>query len=397
MAVAGIVAEYNPFHLGHAWQIQELRRRLGADTPVVAVMSGNWVQRGEPAILEKRRRTALALRGGVDLVIELPLTWALASAERFAQGGVGLLAAAGVVDTLVFGSESGDLPGLTETADYLLSEAYQGNLKAALKSGCSFAAARQQALDAAGVGIPHWDTRQRPNDQLGLEYLKALKALGTEITPLPLPRTGAAHNSPLGGGPIASASAIRALLLAGEDAGRYLLPDTQIDPQQLAGLVFNGRGVLSRLRAMSPAEFSRLPDCGEGLENRLYAAARESTSPEQFCQQAKSKRYALSRIRRLAAYGYLGLTAEDFSPELPYLRVLGFSERGRSLLPRIKKQGSLPLLTTASSLRSPTPNQAQAMLLEERASALWALCRRELAPTEGEWIAPVRRAEGSPC
>ncbi|MCD8143805.1 MAG: nucleotidyltransferase family protein [Oscillospiraceae bacterium] len=392
MKAAGIIAEYNPFHSGHRWQMQELRRRLGEDTPVVCVMSGNWVQRGDAAILEKHDRAATAVRGGADLVLELPLTWASASAERFARGGVELLAATGVVDTLVFGSESENLPALEQAASYLRSADYQTALKAALKTGCSFAAARQRALDAA-PGLTSWNTRTRPNDQLALEYLKALE--GTGLRPLALPRRGAAHDGPEQDG-VASASALRARLLAGEDISA-LLPGCTIRETELASLRLNERGVLAALRTRKAADFLRLPDCSEGLEHRMERAAQQGHSIDEVCRLAKTKRYAYARLRRLVVWSYLGLTGEDFAPAPPYLRVLATNERGRALLHEMKKNASLPILPRPAAVRRLGPEALRHMELEARATDLWQLCRREPGPGGTEWTQGVRllAAEGA--
>ena len=386
MTAIGIIAEYNPFHAGHQWQIAEVRRRLGADVPVIAAMSGNWVQRGDAAVLEKHSRAASAVRGGADLVLEIPLTWALASAERFAQGGVGVLAAAGIADTLVFGSESGDLAALQRTADYLQSPAYDAALRAELKTGCSFAAARQRALDAA-PGLPHWDTRTRPNDQLALEYLKALP--GTGLRPVALPRRGAAHDGAVQDG-IASASRIRSMLQNGEDVSAWLPAEETIRPEETAFLERNARGVLTRLRTMTAADFRALPDCSEGLEHRMVQAARQGRSVEEVCQLAKTKRYAYARIRRLAVRSLLGLTEADFAAELPYLRVLAMNVRGRELLHAMKRTASLPILTRPAAVRQLGPEAVRCMELESRGTDLWQLCLTEPGPGGLEWKTGVR-------
>ena len=213
MAVAGVIAEYNPFHRGHAWQLEELRRRLGTDVPVVACMSGNFVQRGDFALLNKHSRAEMALMGGVDLVLELPTPWAAAGAERFAQGAVAVLAASGVVTHLAFGCESEELAPLQAAAEGLERAEYPEKLREIAGKGISFAAARQQALEelsgAAGC-------LSRPNNALAVEYLRALRAQGSLMEPLALPRVGAGHDS----GVICaypSASAIREAVLGGED------------------------------------------------------------------------------------------------------------------------------------------------------------------------------------
>ncbi len=386
MQVAGIIAEYNPFHRGHGWQIAELRRRLGRDTAVVCAMSGNWVQRGDAALLEKHQRAAMALEGGADLVLELPLTWAVSSAERFARGGVEVLAGTGLVDTLVFGSESGDLPGLQRAAEYLLSEAYGRRLRQALKSGCSFAAARQIALEQE-ASIPAWNTAEAPNDQLALEYLKALH--NKNITPLAIRRRGAEHDGPAREG-IASASVLRKMALAGEDISGYLLPGTEVARAGLAALEYGERGVLALLRRMGGEDFRKLPDCSEGLENRMAEAVRESASVQEVCQRAKTKRYAYARLRRLVIWSYLGLTEADFPERVACLRVLAANRRGLELLHQMKKTALLPVVTRPAAARRMGKGVQRQLELESRATDLWQLCRKNPGPGGTEWtMGPV--------
>ena len=249
MATAGIVAEYNPFHWGHAWHIARTRRTLGADTAVVCVMSGHWVQRGECALTDKWSRAALALSGGADLVLELPTPWAMASAEAFARGAVGLLAATGVVDVLSFGSETGELAPLRAAAAALDGPDYPERLRAGLTRGLSFPAARQAAVGA--------DCLASPNDNLGVEYLRALPP-GMEA--LTIPRRGAAHDGPAAGG-FASASELRALLRAGRaaEADPYLPAPWSGETASMAHI---DRAVLARLRTMDEADWAALPDGG---------------------------------------------------------------------------------------------------------------------------------------
>ena len=249
MATAGIVAEYNPFHRGHAWHIARTRRALGADTAVVCVMSGHWVQRGECALTDKWSRAALALSGGADLVLELPTPWAMASAEAFARGAVGLLAATGVVDVLSFGSETGELAPLRAAAAALDGPDYPERLRAGLTRGLSFPAARQAAVGA--------DCLASPNDNLGVEYLRALPP-GMEA--LTIPRRGAAHDGPAAGG-FASASELRALLRAGRaaEADPYLPAPWSGETASMAHI---DRAVLARLRTMDEADWAALPDGG---------------------------------------------------------------------------------------------------------------------------------------
>ena len=378
METAGIVAEYNPFHRGHAWHIAETRRRLGGDAPVVCVMSGHWVQRGECALADKWLRAALALDRGADLVVELPTPWAMASAESFARGAVSLLAATGVVDVLSFGSETGELAPLEEAAAALDAPDYPERLRAALGRGLSFPAARQEAAGAACLSAP--------NNNLGVEYLRSLRALGSTIRPLTVPRQGAGHDGPAAGG-FASASELRRLLRAGrgEEAAPYL---TAPWSEELADMQHIERAVLSRLRTMGEGDWAALPDGGgaEGLPSRLAKAAREAVSLEDFYTRAKTRRYPHARLRRLALAAFLGLRAAERPAAPPYVRVLGLGGRGRVLLRRMKDTCPLPVIVKPAQARELDGPARTLFESEARYTDLYGLCFPAPRPCGAEWI-----------
>lgn len=378
METAGIVAEYNPFHRGHAWHIAETRRRLGGDAPVVCVMSGHWVQRGECALADKWLRAALALDRGADLVVELPTPWAMASAESFARGAVSLLAATGVVDVLSFGSETGELAPLEEAAAALDAPDYPERLRAALGRGLSFPAARQEAAGAACLSAP--------NNNLGVEYLRSLRALGSTIRPLTVPRQGAGHDGPAAGG-YASASELRRLLRAGrgEEAAPYL---TAPWSGELADMQHIERAVLSRLRTMGEGDWAALPDGGgaEGLPSRLAKAAREAVSLEDFYTRAKTRRYTHARLRRLALAAFLGLRAAERPAAPPYVRVLGLGGRGRALLRRMKDTCPLPVIVKPAQARELDGPARTLFESEARYTDLYGLCFPAPRPCGAEWI-----------
>ena len=378
METAGIVAEYNPFHRGHAWHIAETRRRLGGDAPVVCVMSGHWVQRGECALADKWLRAALALDRGADLVVELPTPWAMASAESFARGAVSLLAATGVVDVLSFGSETGELAPLEEAAAALDAPDYPERLRAALGRGLSFPAARQEAAGAACLSAP--------NNNLGVEYLRSLRALGSTIRPLTVPRQGAGHDGPAAGG-FASASELRRLLRAGrgEEAAPYL---TAPWSGELADMQHIERAVLSRLRTMGEGDWAALPDGGgaEGLPSRLAKAAREAVSLEDFYTRAKTRRYTHARLRRLALAAFLGLRAAERPAAPPYVRVLGLGGRGRALLRKMKDTCPLPVIVKPAQARELDGPARTLFESEARYTDLYGLCFPAPRPCGAEWI-----------
>ena len=378
METAGIVAEYNPFHRGHAWHIAETRRRLGGDAPVVCVMSGHWVQRGECALADKWLRAALALDRGADLVVELPTPWAMASAESFARGAVSLLAATGVVDVLSFGSEMGELAPLEEAAAALDAPDYPERLRAALGRGLSFPAARQEAAGAACLSAP--------NNNLGVEYLRSHRALGSTIRPLTVPRQGAGHDGPAAGG-FASASELRRLLRAGrgEEAAPYL---TAPWSGELADMQHIERAVLSRLRTMGEGDWAALPDGGgaEGLPSRLAKAAREAVSLEDFYTRAKTRRYPHARLRRLALAAFLGLRAAERPAAPPYVRVLGLGGRGRALLRKMKDTCPLPVIVKPAQARELDGPARTLFESEARYTDLYGLCFPAPRPCGAEWI-----------
>ena len=378
MAVAGIIAEYNPFHRGHGWQLSALRGQLGADADVVAVMSGNFVQRGDLAVLEKTARAEAALRCGVDLVLELPTPWSCATAERFAQGGVSLLAACGVVTHLVFGSECGDLDALWRAAQCLDSAAYPGLLRRLLATGMTFAAARQAAVEALAAG--GGQCLSRPNDNLAVEYLRALSRLDCGIEPVTFRRVGAAHDSAEPGA-YASASYIRGLFLAGDGRWRESVPAAAaavLDREMAAGrgpvsLANCERAVLARLRALGEEDFAPYDGGGEGLYHRFYRAVSRGRTLAEILEEAKTKRYPLARLRRLLLHSYLGVRPARAGELPPYLRVLGANERGRKLLRRMAAEAALPVVTRPASARALGPEARALFDREVRCTDLYTL------------------------
>lgn len=386
MKAVGIVAEYNPFHTGHAFHMAETRRLLGTDRPIVCVMSGNWVQRGECALTDKWTRAGLALQGGADLVLELPLPWAISSAEGFAQGAVETLKATGVVDTLSFGSESGQLNDLAAIAQGLEGEDYQKSLRAKLDKGISFADARQKAaLQTVGAQA---ELLRGANDNLGVEYLRAA---GKDLSAIAVLRQGVPHDSDSPANGFASASYLRQMAIIGNwpEVERWTERGT-VEALQKAGIAKMGhieRALLSRLRQMGEEDFALLPDSGAaaGLPARLVRAAEGAESLEGFYAQAKSKSCTHARIRRLALWAFLGLTAADRPKSPLYLRVLSFNDRGQALLREMKEAACLPVLTKSAHIKE-LSLEAQALFsLEARSTDLFGLCFDKIRPCGMEY------------
>ncbi len=396
MEIVGIVAEFDPFHRGHAYLLRQVREAFPGCAIAVA-MSGSFTQRGSPAAVSKQDRAEMALTCGANLVLLLPVTFACASAERFARGGVALLRRVGAT-VLAFGSECGDLSRLQLAADALETEDCRRLLREELAGGRSFAAARERAV-AKLVGEDTQVLRQ-PNDLLAVEYLRALR--GTGIRPFPVRRQGAAHDSEALEGEVVSASALRGLLYQGQfqaaaekmpSAAGELLLHCAGEGRLPADLSRCDRAVLAALRRATPEDFARLPDVSEGLEHRLYRAAQEAVSPEDFCRRAKTKRYAYARLRRILLYCWLGVTREDCPAEPAFLQALAMDERGQALLRPLRGQDGPPLIVRPAAGKRLTGLAGEQFLLENRADDLWGLCLPE--PLQGGWsyLEGLRRAE----
>ena len=399
MAVAGVIAEYNPFHRGHAWQLAEIRRRLGPDTKIVVCMSGNFVQRGDFAILNKHSRAEMALRRGADLILELPTPWSAAAAERFAQGGVAVLAATGVVTHLAFGCECGALEPLQRIAACLDSEAYHAGLRRFLDEGMTFAAARQGAVQVL-TDRETADCLSSPNNALAVEYLRSLNGQKSVIFPLALPRVGAAHDSGEKS-EYPSASAIREkILTGGKWRGMLPLLSADILSREIeAGrapvrMKHCQRAVLAQLRRMGEEDFRVYDGGGEGLYHRFYSAVRSAVTPEEILDKAKTKRYPMARLRRMLLQSYLGVPEAAQGETPPYIRVLGASVRGRELLGQMRTAASLPVITKPGHVRRLDERAQRIFDQEARCTDLYVLACPELgqALPESEYAAgPLMR------
>lgn len=343
MLTAGIICEYNPFHMGHRKQFRQIREVLGQDAGIVCLMSGNYVQRGAPAMFDKTRRAEAALRSGADLVLELPVPVSLSSAEGFAAGGVEILGQ--FCDCLAFGCESGDIVSLNRTAEALLSPVLSEKLKEALSRGVSFPAARQAALEGMGADA---SLLTLPNDILAVEYCKAILTRNSPMKPLPLRRKGGYH-SLLPDPDNPSAAFLRERIRRGESFLEFVPEDAAdcFPLCELHTLDAGERAVLARLRTMEEQDFEALPYGSEGLWRRLMRACREHGSLEEILTAVKTKRYTRSRLDRMVMCAYLGITRDILTSPVPYVRVLGFREKGREILSEVKK--NLPLRNVGSA------------------------------------------------
>lgn len=335
MAVVGIVCEYNPLHTGHKMQMDAIRSHFGKESAIVCAMSGSFVQRGEPAVFDKALRAKAAIDCGADLVLELPATVSLRSAEGFASGGVEVLSR--LCDYLCFGTESETAETLMQQAEVLLSDAFSVCLKEKLETGISFAAARVQALAALGINA---DGLSLPNNILGVEYCKAILTQKCAMQPFVITRRGDYHAGSIDpDNP--SATALRKAITEG---GTYLPYVPAPARNHFSGaavhtLAYGEKAVLYRLRTMSEADFEALPFGSEGLWRRLMHAVNQNADVNGIIDSAKSKRYARTRLSRMVMCASLGITREMLEAPLPYVRVLAFTDRGRELLNQHKDSG----------------------------------------------------------
>ena len=329
MAVTGIIAEFNPLHTGHKRLIDEAK---AFGKTVAAVLSGNFVQRGECAALEKEMRSKCALMCGVDLVAELPVLWSMSTAQNFALGGVWQLYALGCSE-IIFGSECGDIEKLKATADILCSDEFFSILTNKVNGAITFAAARQAAAEELGADI---SALNNPNDNLGIEYITAAKKLNLPMEFCCIKREGAPHDSKCISGDFVSASYIREELSKGNIAfAERFMPGVLHGVLNKDCIADNRKletAILAVLRSKTAKDFENLPDIGEGLQNRLEFAVRAATNLEELQAQLKSKRYTLARVRRLILSAFLGLDNSFFMKTPPYVRLLGASEKGLEFL-----------------------------------------------------------------
>lgn len=356
MSIIGIVAEYNPFHLGHEYHIAQTRALAGEESSIVCAMSGDFVQRGEAALYSKFARAEAACRCGADLVLELPVQWSLSSAEGFARGAAALLAAAGA-DTISFGSEAGETAPLEALAEILLSPEIVNRTKEILSqdANLSYASARQRAVaERAGESAKLLET---PNNILAVEYIKAIYSLNLNMKPMTIRREGSAHDA-VGGETIKSAAELRRMLARGEEAQSYMPQEAErvFAQERRCGRELDYErmelALLSRLRMLTEADFAAIPDAANGAGARLFAAVRREQSLNAVVAAAKTKRYALSRIRRMCMCAALGIRAAQTAGTPPYIRVLAANERGRAQLRTLSDSAALPIITKPASVKA---------------------------------------------
>lgn len=377
MKVFSVICEYNPFHNGHKYMIDKAKEK-GA-SHIVAIMGGNFLQRGDVALINKQKRAFCAVKNGADLVVELPTIYATASAEKFAQGGIGIANGLGCTDNIIFGSENGNVEDFKKLARLTLSDEFNNAVKKKLSLGISY----PKALSECAKDLECCKLSQlllSPNNTLGIEYIKALYNTNSSITPLTVERKGAMHNSDDITDNIASASNIRERILRNKDWGT-LVPESicniikdEINCGRIACLQNGERAILYKLRNMSLEDFANLPDVSEGLENRIYEAVQSGNNIEDITNSIKTKRYTLARIRRIIMYAILGITKDMQNTKDNYIRVLAFNDKGTEILKKAKKTAALPVINKISdSIKSLNNTQRRMLELDIFAGDIYPL------------------------
>ena len=384
--VLGIIAEYNPFHNGHLHHLIESKRITKSDY-CIAIISGNFTQRGDIAIIDKWSRTQMAIENGIDLVLELPTIYAISSAENFASGAIKILDSLGIVDFLSFGSECNDISILSEVTNVLTNEPseYKSLLSHELSRGISFPKARERALMMYLNDIRRFNNvLSSPNNILGIEYLKALNKQNSKIQPITIKREGAAYNDdtiPVDSR-FASASSIRTLCYSHNiEILQKFLPENSYNI--LENSLENGhiiknisefeKTIIYTLRKMSLAEIADLPDVSEGLEFSIKSAANQCNCISEFLSIINTKRYTQTRLKRILLYALLGITKKDMQISKsikPYARVLGFNEKGRELISEISKiNRKLTIISSVKKFMDTNSNKNLRFMLEKD---IWA-------------------------
>ncbi len=389
MKICGVVCEYNPFHHGHLYHLNQVRSNADA---IVCVMSGNFVQRGEPAIIRKHLRAESAIRGGADLVVELPTPWALSSAERFSNGAVSLLCAFPELSAISFGVETNNVELFKITSDFIESDDFSVKIKPYLSSGMTFAVAREQAI--AELSPEAAQLLREPNNILAVEYIRALKNK-RELEIIPVKRYKTDHDSSVIINEFTSASNIRNLWKTNDfsQISPYL-PFSEGYKQELFeghSPVFSeafSRIIPGALKQLNADDFLRFADVGEGLHHRIKEAISKTSTLFDAIEYTKTKRYTHARIRRIFMNAFLGIPKEFCLQTPPYLRILAFNDTGRNLLSNT--QAELPIITKPAHAKNLTDFAKDVFELEVLATDLYALGMKNPMQGQQEWnISPI--------
>ena len=368
MGISGIIAEFNPLHNGHKYLID---RAKNDGNTVVCVISGNFVQRGDTAIVPKFARAEMSLISGADIVVELPTPWAMSTAQNFALGAISQLLTFGI-DSLYFGSECSDIEELFKIAQILSSEEYQNKISSSSNKNITFAALRSQIVSSI-LGYKT-EILNSPNDTLAVEYICAAKKLNADIRFIPVKRVGAGHNDTDSSNEFSNATLLREAVLSGNV--NYIKKYMPIESANIlvrspiSNIERLDTAIISRLKLLNKDDFNSLPDISEGLENLLYNKIRTSMTYSGLLAELKSKRYTLARIRRLILSAFLGIDKKYFLTEPPYVRLLGFKQ---SAIEVLNKKAYKPVISKISQINDLDLTSKELFNLENKINEIYAL------------------------
>ncbi len=383
MSIVGIIAELNPLHNGHKYLINEAKKY----GKVVVSLSGNFVQRGDTAIYDKRLRAKAALASGADLVLELPIIYSMSTAQNFALGGVAELCAIGC-DTIMFGSECGKVEPLIKTAEILESKKFKETLPKYLEQGITFASARQKAAEDCGAPINILDGA---NNNLAIEYIMAARNINSNITFKTVKRVGAMHDSEFTNNEFSSASLLREKIKQNNfsDCERFIPKEvfSLLKNQDYSDIKRLDTAILAVLRSNQAEDFKNLPDLSEGMENKLLEALKTAKSVEELYNGIKSKRYTLARVRRLVLSAFLNIDNRLFMKAPPYLRVLGFSKSGEEILR--SRCSTIPVIMRVGEIENLSEDAKYMFEVENRATNLYNLSFKAPKDCGEEYTAPL--------
>jgi len=382
MKTAAIICEYNPFHNGHKYHIERTKAEYGA-THIIAVMSGNFTQRGDVAIFDKFSRARTALENGVDLVLELPVAVSLGSAEQFAAGAINILNSLNCVDLLSFGSESGDIDLLQETAGAVMFAAETDEFFGMMRRGLTYPAALSKTIEKY-YEDEITEALLSPNNTLGVEYLRALANTGSFIEPVTIKRFGAEHDADETENNTASASLLRKMILNNENVSNFIPIENRAENSATGGspacITRLETAILYKLRSMSADEISKSPGVLHGLENRIKKSARAARNLQELMVLIKTKRYTLARLRRIILCCLLEITKTDAKTPPQYIRILGMNKKGGEILSKAKPKEGFPIDASLAALMKHSAACKKQALLELHCSDIYALSFEKFLP-----------------
>ncbi len=373
MKICAVVAEFNPFHNGHAYLLEKIRS--SGYSHIVVVMSGNYVQRGEAAIFPKDARAKAALQMGANLVIELPTVKVLATAEKYAFSALSVIKKLGnQINALAFGTETENFENLVEIKEILGTELFKKEVKLQLEKGLSFAVCRENAVRNISKKPCIANEIKNPNNILAVEYLKAMDKLGMSLDCLPVKRMEVP-------GKYFSASKLRERIIQENlDFKNYIPEKLDFNTNLKASYFEMGREIICKLRSLEKSDFARLPDVSEGLENRIRSAVKKACSLPELLEFAKTKRYAMARIKRIILCAFLGIDSNMASAEIPYVRVLGSDKKGFEILKNVDS----PVVTRYSDVLKLGSDAQNFFELENKFTNIYYSLTKEILPCEKE-------------